>query len=303
MLLHAYSFKITVFIFSRINDDFNYVNNVSFTNQHNLMAIPDHLYPLQVNELHHAVLSFKTIAPIVTKKECKFQAFCVHSPDDHPSFEERESFIEVKPGSTVEVIVTPEITKTERDLLKLDPKTRECYFENEKRLKYFKTYTMKNCELECYVNYTFKPCQCYEMQQPFGVDVPLNDSTHFCVGSVTSDFDKIFCPQLIKKELHAYENFSTEVNCSCLPTCNFVAYNTRVSVEFHDTNETVINVRMDLDNMIIYRRFQQFSVSDGISYIGGLLGLFAGISMLSIFEILYFMTLRFVTNLWRYLKD
>ena len=50
-------------------------------------------------------------------------------------------------------------------------------------------------------------------------------------------------------------------------------------------------------------RYQQFTVVDFLAYVGGILGLFAGISALSVVEFLYFFTLRLVSDLWRYLSN
>lgn len=46
------------------------------------------------------------------------------------------------------------------------------------------------------------------------------------------------------------------------------------------------------------RRKRQFTIIDFFSNIGGVLGLFAGISVLSIFEIPYFFTLRTLSNIF-----
>ncbi|KAL7036627.1 hypothetical protein ACKWTF_008881 [Chironomus riparius] len=48
-------------------------------------------------------------------------------------------------------------------------------------------------------------------------------------------------------------------------------------------------------------RYQQFKIVDFLSYVGGILGLFAGISVLSIVEFFYFFTLRLMSDLCRYL--
>lgn len=48
-----------------------------------------------------------------------------------------------------------------------------------------------------------------------------------------------------------------------------------------------------------FRRFRQFTFIDFLSYVGGLLGLFAGISVLSFFEIFYFLIPRFLTDVYR----
>jgi acid-sensing ion channel, other len=34
------------------------------------------------------------------------------------------------------------------------PDRRQCYFNDERNLKFFKVYTQSNCELECLANYT-----------------------------------------------------------------------------------------------------------------------------------------------------
>jgi hypothetical protein len=47
-------------------------------------------------------------------------------------------------------------------------------------------------------------------------------------------------------------------------------------------------------------RYQEFKLVDFLSYVGGILGLFAGISVLSFVELAYFMTLRLITDLLRY---
>lgn len=46
-------------------------------------------------------------------------------------------------------------------------------------------------------------------------------------------------------------------------------------------------------------RKKQFSNIDFLSYSGGILGLFAGISVLSIFELFYYFTIRVVGNKWK----
>lgn len=47
-------------------------------------------------------------------------------------------------------------------------------------------------------------------------------------------------------------------------------------------------------------RFQEFKLVDFLSYVGGILGLFAGISLLSMFELSYFLTLRLLVDLKKF---
>lgn len=55
-----------------------------------------------------------------------------------------------------------------------------------------------------------------------------------------------------------------------------------------ESNFTVLIIKFKENEFTPLRRFQQFTFIDFLSYIGGLLGLFAGISVLSFFEIFYF---------------
>lgn len=49
-------------------------------------------------------------------------------------------------------------------------------------------------------------------------------------------------------------------------------------------------------------RYQPFKLVDFLSYVGGILGLFAGISVLSIVEVFYYFTIRILIDVWRYFK-
>jgi len=206
----------------------------------------------------------------------------------------RKDFSAFDFGSTVDVIVSPEIIRTDKYLKKMRPSERDCYFEGEKSLKYFKKYSQKNCDIECRTNVTKKICGCVDIEQPFEKHEELCLNISRLLES---------CVRTLQNYLHTSLNYSPEQNCSCLPLCNSISYNIKYYTK-HETkgNETIINVRMNMDDIILYRRYQQFTLSDVISYVGGLLGLFAGISMLSIVEFIYFFTIRVGVNLWRILR-
>ena len=44
----------------------------------------------------------------------------------------------------------PEIQKSDDFFKDFDLNDRNCYFEGERKLKYFKIYTQRNCQNECY---------------------------------------------------------------------------------------------------------------------------------------------------------
>lgn len=194
-----------------------------------------------------------------------------------------DDFIEIQPGVTIdiEVEVTPEIIKTDPNLKSVNPEDRECYFENEKFLKYFKIYTDKNCELECLANFTLAQCDCI----PY--NLPRDQTIKVC----TSEDAWHSCEDNAIKEARNSKYFTK--NCGCMPSCDSILYRVKYFSLFNlDESESEINIRVNSDGMILMRRHQQFTISDAISYMGGIMGLLAGISMLTIVEYFYFLIVK-----------
>jgi acid-sensing ion channel, other len=93
-------------------------------------------------------------------------------------------------------------------------------------------------------------------------------------------------------------------SCDCLPECNSIEYEFEVrEAKLLQENETdqltaSVSVYFGDDEYIAYRRYASYGTVTFLSNIGGLLGLFLGMSMLSIIETIYFFTLRFINDLW-----
>jgi acid-sensing ion channel, other len=96
-------------------------------------------------------------------------------------------------------------------------------------------------------------------------------------------------------------------SCDCLPDCNFVDFSFEVrqdkinidrSKKLLNLTSASVTVTFDDDEFIAYRRYASYGTVTFLSNIGGLLGLFLGISVLSFIETIYFFTLRFIDDLW-----
>lgn len=191
-------------------------------------------------------------------------SFRIHSPDSFSSLTRSEFFTQIKYGMKVEAIVTPEIIRTDENLKHLSARDRECYFENEFKLKFYKKYSRENCESECFTNFTLKVCNCTSLDQPYN---PSKEIFHcFDVSPYYT------CARVVRTSLLNSKNFSFEQNCSCYATCDSISYKVNLITENHDGNDSTIVVRMNMDEIVLYRRYQQFTASDVISYVGGLLG-------------------------------
>lgn len=89
-----------------------------------------------------------------------------------------------------------------------------------------------------------------------------------------------------RSPLEDYDHlYATHSVCNCLPACNSIEYNVELHEETHDENyEEYFNDYVTME--FKYReneyfpliRYQEFKTKDYLSYVGGLLGLFAGLN-------------------------
>lgn len=101
----------------------------------------------------------------------------LHNPMETPKMADFANFL--PPTQETRITVTPRIYDATPTLRGIDIMKRNCYFPNERRLRYyrclvvhnlckyltdevvcFRTYTQRNCKLECETNYTLGKCDC-----------------------------------------------------------------------------------------------------------------------------------------------
>lgn len=242
------------------------------------------------------IIKFKKQKFNNTFERCNFPKVFIHHPSLHPSFIDRNAFVDINFGMTMTVEVSAEITRTDPSLKNLSPQKRGCYLDNEFNLKFFKYYTQKNCEIECLTNYSINECGCVSQMMPF------NNAKNISICRTQTDSPTNRCFHKIASKLLSSEDFSFENNCSCIPLCNSINYIAKYTAIQDGNEEATINVVIDMENIVAYRRYQQFSVHDSISFIGGLLGLFLGVSVLSVFELFYFIASKSIVHIWSCLK-
>lgn len=85
----------------------------------------------------------------------------LHGPGELP-----RSFIHIPVEQDVYVSVKPTVIFTSNALRKHPPTRRSCFFQSERHLKFFKSYTQQNCELECLSNFTKAACKCVPYWMP-----------------------------------------------------------------------------------------------------------------------------------------
>ncbi|XP_070505632.1 pickpocket protein 28-like [Chironomus tepperi] len=104
-------------------------------------------------------------------------------------------------------------TKAHPSLRGYSPSTRLCYFEDEKKLKFFKTYTKHQCYLECLAEDVMEKCGCVAFY------MPRNSSTRVC------GFKEALCVHRSTYDWPDYEDLESGTTpCDCYPTCNDIEY-------------------------------------------------------------------------------
>ena len=84
---------------------------------------------------------------------------------NHRVFNEKFN-IHLQPSFLTEIVIKPIIETTEESLKRFSPQQRNCFFEDEKKLKYFSKYNHDDCVLECRNNFIFDICGCVRFTQP-----------------------------------------------------------------------------------------------------------------------------------------
>lgn len=65
-----------------------------------------------------------------------------------------------------EILIKPKLTTTSEKLRGYKPNQRQCFFNAERQLRFYKIYTKNNCEAECVSNFTKMECGCVKFSMP-----------------------------------------------------------------------------------------------------------------------------------------
>lgn len=208
--------------------------------------------------------------------------FLLHPPNEIPRVS--TNYFSIPLDQEVIVSVKPNMMTTSPKLRSYKPEVRQCFFDGEKKLKFFRIYTQNNCEIECLSNFTLKTCGCVKFSMPH------NESTLIC------DQSKIQCyneaeDKLIETVLEQGLEFeSGKTECDCKPSCTSVNYNAEISqtdfnfqrvLESFDEPAAQLKGKIRTAKLKIFfkepqfitaRRSELFGARDFLANCGGILG-------------------------------
>jgi amiloride-sensitive sodium channel len=232
----------------------------------------------------------------------------LHSPVRMPRL--NQEYFRIPLDHAVVASVHPVVITTSQEVKTFDVAKRNCYFSSERKLKYFRTYSQQNCQFECLTNITLDSCGCVSFF------MPRENSTKIC------GLGKYKCIKeaeraLMLEELNKFRD-SVKVEFVCLPLCTDLSYNIETShtkwdwkklvglmvksenLDDYATHASSLTVYFRVNHFISSERHELYALSDFMANFGGLLGLFTGFSILSLMEVIYFLTVRICCNVRLY---
>lgn len=99
----------------------------------------------------------------------------------------------------------------------------------------------------------------------------------------------------------AKEQNDTSAQCNCLPACTSITYESELKP--WNVKGEAINVKFKYHKFQALERNALFDNMDFWASCGGLFGLFTGFSLISVIEIVYYGSLRWICNVWRFRRS
>lgn len=88
----------------------------------------------------------------------------LHMPNELWQMSKNQIFI--PPGKFTNILIIPKVTITSDGLRRYAPQVRGCFFQTERQLRFFKSYSQRNCDHECLTNFTRNLCKCVGFNMP-----------------------------------------------------------------------------------------------------------------------------------------
>lgn len=88
----------------------------------------------------------------------------IHVPGEVPKMSRKFVYVSVLEDVSLSIQAT--MITTSDGLRSYKPSQRQCFFNADRQLRFFRMYTQNNCEAECLSNYTKHECDCVQFSMP-----------------------------------------------------------------------------------------------------------------------------------------
>lgn len=127
-------------------------------------------YPIRVfNARQDAALGIETRLSVKDLEYlCRgsIQGFKVFLSAPGESFKMSRDFYRVPLSENANIFIKPRLITTSKDLRSYKPKQRQCFYNSERQLRFYRHYSQRSCEMECLANFTMMECDCAKFSMP-----------------------------------------------------------------------------------------------------------------------------------------
>ncbi|CAH1405219.1 unnamed protein product [Nezara viridula] len=202
------------------------------------------------------------------------------------------------------VLIKATVTESSDDIRKMHPAVSGCYFKDSKKSLITTIYSQKSCLFECRMSFLIKKCGCL----PYYIVME-----HF---EKTCNATELLCIAAHKEELRFYRppSASSEVtedirnsslDCThCLPTCNERHYEV-VVIDFYTNTglkkhkyDGFVDIYYKDTGVVKYQREMSYNFIQLVVNLGGIGGLFLGASLLSLLEVVFWLSKALIIYIW-----
>ena len=211
-----------MFLLYRVSNDFIYDLDIDLKSLSNSPIDQKNLnYPLTTSsgDKDGLTLTIKRNSNVTRSNICHDNGFIVHANDELPTKVDVTDICEYEFGTSMDVIISPSVIRTDENLRSFSAERRHCYFDDERKLRFFKKYTKNNCEMECLSNHTLVFCDCVSF------DFIRDKTTTVC------GINEVLCASEAEFQVKFDPTSKIMEKCNCLPKCTSIQYN----VEYIET--------------------------------------------------------------------
>ncbi|XP_077282137.1 pickpocket protein 28 isoform X2 [Temnothorax americanus] len=157
----------------------------------------------------------------------------LHNPVETPKV--ADFSFAITPGEETRVIVRPRISTANPAIISIPQRKRKCFFTAERKLRYYRTYTQRNCILECEANFTQQLCDCVQYYMPKSSNTPIcGKKDEPCAKRARRAMEV----KLYDEDLTS--NITKIPSCNCWPGCFEISYRVELS-----QNKLIPNFQID----------------------------------------------------------
>lgn len=144
-----------------------------------------------------------------------------------------------------DVLITlkPQVAAISNGLHNYKPQQRECFLSSERKLRFFKFYTTRNCHTECLTNLTIEKCGCARFNMPsmhsllfaYMIQWLIHKCSFFLFIWETGDENtkicgeaKIKCYRKAQSFFFAKYDSELRYSCNCLESCEYFNYEMKI---------------------------------------------------------------------------